>query len=92
MEEAITSTLVYLWSMEEATQLSISNRKEVESGENRMVNDQHVQVRVSQSDSNRDVKVKGTSIVVSSSKSNSPGLAPMRHLKRKHQKRCVTLS
>ena len=57
-----------------------------------MVNGQHVQVRVSQSDSNRDVKVKGTSIVVSSSKSNSPGLAPMRHLKRKHQKRCVTLS
>ena len=57
-----------------------------------MVNDQHVQVWVSQSDSNRDVKVKGTSIVVSSSKSNSPGLAPMRHLKRKHQKLCVTLS
>ena len=55
-----------------------SHRKGVESIEYREVNGQRMQVRVSQSVSNQDVnvqvevKVKGTSIEVSSSKFNSP--------------------
>ena len=34
----------------------------------------------------KDVKVKGTTIEVSASKANPPGVAHMRHLKRKHKK------